>query len=82
MRPTRNLLRRLVTATRILIRDDRVPRPLKGLAAFAILPIPGPVDELALLLLALLLALFFRQPLREAWARAAPSGVEHARRVA
>ena len=64
-------MRRLLRATKILIRDGRIPRPLRWLAAFAVLPIPGPVDEAALLVLATLLFAFHREPLRDAWARAA-----------
>jgi hypothetical protein len=64
-------LRRLLRATRLLLRDGRIPRPLRWLAAIALLPIPGPVDEAALLLLAPLLFAFHREPLREAWSRAA-----------
>lgn len=62
--------RRLIGAVRILARDGRIPRPLRGLAAFGVLPIPGPVDEVALLVVGLLLAVFYRDPLREAWRRA------------
>jgi hypothetical protein len=61
--------RRLIRAVRILARDGRIPRPLRGLAAFGVLPIPGPVDEAALLVVGVLLAAFYRQPLREAWSR-------------
>ncbi len=55
---------------RILARDGRIPKPLRGLAAFGVLPIPGPVDEAALLIVGLLLWTFYRAPLREAWSRA------------
>jgi hypothetical protein len=54
-------------ATRVLVRDKRIPAPLRWLAAIALLPIPGPVDEAALLLLAGLLFVFHRGPLVEAW---------------
>jgi hypothetical protein len=64
-------VRRLLRATRLLIRDRRIPRPLRWLAAIALLPIPGPVDEAALLVLAPLLFAFHREPMRDAWARAA-----------
>jgi hypothetical protein len=64
-------MRRLLRATRILVRDGRIPRPLRWLAAFAILPIPGPVDEAALLVLAPLLLAFHREPMRDAWRAAA-----------
>jgi hypothetical protein len=64
-------LRRLLRATKILVRDGRIPRPLRWLAAIAIMPIPGPVDELVLVVLAPLLFLFHREPMREAWRAAA-----------
>jgi hypothetical protein len=64
-------VRRALRATRILVRDGRIPRPLRWLAAFAVLPIPGPVDEAALLVLAPLLYVFHREPLRDAWRAAA-----------
>jgi hypothetical protein len=34
-----------------------------------LLPIPGPVDEAVLVLVALVLALFYRDLMREAWSR-------------
>ena len=68
-------MRRLLRATKILLRDGRIPKPLRWLAAFAVLPIPGPVDEAALLVLGPLLFAFHREPMRDAWARAAePAG--------
>jgi hypothetical protein len=53
---------------KLLARDGRIPRPLRGLAAFALLPIPGPVDEVALLVVGAVLWLFYRRLLTEAWA--------------
>jgi hypothetical protein len=64
-------MRRLLHATKILVRDKRIPRPLRWLAAVALMPIPGPVDEVALLVLAPLLVAFHREPMREAWRAAA-----------
>ena len=61
---------RLIRAVKILVRDDRIPKPLRGLAAFGVLPIPGPVDEAALLVVGLLLYAFHRDPIREAWRQA------------
>lgn len=58
---------RTVRAVAILARDDRIPKPLRALAALGLLPIPGPFDEAILLLVALPLFIFYRQPLREAW---------------
>lgn len=56
-----------VRATRILARDRRIPRPLRWLAALALLPIPGPFDEAVLLLIAPVFLIFYRGPMREAW---------------
>ena len=61
-------MRRLLRAVRLLARDGRIPKPLRGLAAFGLLPIPGPVDELALLIVGVVLLLFYRRTLTEAWA--------------
>jgi len=63
--------RRLLTAVRVAARDDRIPRPLRWLAAVGVLPIPGPLDEAILVAVAIPLALFYRTPLREAWRAAA-----------
>jgi hypothetical protein len=64
-------LRRAFRATRIAATDKRIPRPLRALAAVGLLPIPGPLDELILALVAVPLALFYRRPLADAWKRAA-----------
>ena len=55
---------------RLLARDTRIPRRLRWLAAIGLLPIPGPMDEALLLLVAPVFLLFYRAPMREAWARA------------
>jgi hypothetical protein len=49
------------------VRDDRIPRPLKWLAALGLLPVPGPVDEVVLVVVAALLFALRRDVLREAW---------------
>jgi len=64
-------MRRMIRAVKILATDGRIPRPLRGAAAFGLLPIPGPVDEAALLLVGALLWLFYRERLTEAWQQAA-----------
>ncbi|HEX8074585.1 MAG TPA: hypothetical protein VF545_06345 [Thermoleophilaceae bacterium] len=47
---------------------------MRWLAGVALLPIPGPLDEAVLLLVAPILAIFYRAPMREAWqaARSTP----------
>ncbi len=56
---------------KLLAADGDIPKPLRGLAAFGLLPIPGPVDEAALLVVGLLLWLFYRDRIRRAWDGAA-----------
>jgi hypothetical protein len=53
---------------KLLARDGRIPKPLRGLAAFGVLPLPGPIDELALVLVGVALWVFYRPVLRDAWA--------------
>lgn len=70
MRP---FLARALRATRVLARDERIPKPLRWIAAIGLLPIPGPIDELVLLLVAPIFAVFYRKQLSEAWNAAEPS---------
>jgi hypothetical protein len=63
-------LKRTIRATRIAATDRRIPQPLRWLAAVGLAPIPGPLDEALLLIVAVPLALFYRRPLAEAWSRA------------
>lgn len=55
-----------------VLRDGGIPRPLRWLAAVGLLPVPGPFDELVLLLVALILFAFYRERLRAAWREANP----------
>ena len=64
-------MRRAVRAARLIAREGRIPRPLRWLAAVGLLPIPGPVDEAVLLLVAGLLWGFYRDELVAAWAKSA-----------
>jgi len=52
---------------KLLVRDSRIPKPLRWIAGLALLPIPGPVDEVILLLIAPILFVFYREPMRDAW---------------
>lgn len=69
----RAFLLRTIAATKLLARDTRIPRPLRWLAAIGLLPIPGPVDEAVLIVIAPVFLAFYRQPMREAWDRAQAS---------
>jgi hypothetical protein len=60
-------IRRAVRAVRVLARDDGLPRWLRVLAALGLAPVPGPFDELVLLVVAAILWLGYRERLREAW---------------
>jgi hypothetical protein len=62
----KGFLMRLIRAMKTLARDDRIPKSLRWVAGIALLPIPGPVDEIVLVLIAPAF-LFYREPLREAW---------------
>jgi hypothetical protein len=53
--------------------DQRILGRFRWLAAIGLLPIPGPVDEIVLLLVAVPLELFYRGPLLGAWDRASSS---------
>ena len=59
------------TYVRCAVTDERIPRPLRWAGALGLLPIPGPLDEVLLVLVAVPLGLFYRRPLAEAWSRAA-----------
>lgn len=59
---------------KIVVRHGDIPRPLRWLAGVGLLPLPGPFDEALLLLVALILFVFYRPQLREAWQRSGPSG--------
>jgi hypothetical protein len=64
-------LRRIARAVRLVLRDGGLPRWLRGLAAVGVAPIPGPIDEIALLLVAAILWLGYRDRLLAAWREAA-----------
>jgi hypothetical protein len=65
------LLKRTIRAVKLAATDTRIPKALRWLAGFGLLPIPGPVDEVVLLLVAIPLALLYRGPLADAWRQAA-----------
>jgi hypothetical protein len=63
-------LKRVFRALMFAVTDERIPRPLRWLAGLGLLPVPGPVDEIVLLVVAVPLGLFYREPLADAWRRA------------
>lgn len=64
-------IRRVVRAVRLLARDGDLPRWLRVLAAVGLAPVPGPFDELVLLVVAAILWLGYRDRLRAAWQKSA-----------
>jgi hypothetical protein len=66
----RRFIAHAIRATRLVVTDARIPRPLRWLAALSLLPVPGPFDEAVLLLVAPPLFVFYRESLRDAWRRA------------
>jgi hypothetical protein len=60
-------LKRIARAVRLLARDGGLPRWLRGLAAIGLAPIPGPFDEVVLLVVAAILWVGYRERLRAAW---------------
>ena len=67
----RGAITRTVRAVRLVIRDGRIPRPLRWAGMLGLLPVPGPFDEIVLLVVAGVLWLGYRDQLSEAWRKAA-----------
>ncbi|HEY5693011.1 MAG TPA: hypothetical protein VIR14_00755 [Gaiellaceae bacterium] len=63
-------VRRTARAVRIVVGHGGIPRPIRWLAALGLMPVPGPFDEAVLLVVALILFVFYRQELRQAWSEA------------
>lgn len=66
----RTLIMMTIGAMRLIAKDPRIPRPLRWVAGIGLLPIPGPVDEAILVLVAPIFLLFYREPMRDAWRKA------------
>jgi hypothetical protein len=66
----KHFVARTLRAMKLLARDGRIPKPLRWIAALGLLPIPGPFDEAVLLLVAVPLFVFYREPMSDAWQRA------------
>jgi len=71
MRSFTAFVKRTARAVRTVIGHGGIPRPIRWLAALGLAPIPGPFDEAVLLLVALVLFVFYRQELSQAWKDAA-----------
>ena len=65
---------RAVRAVKIVVRDGRIPRPLRWGGSLGLLPVPGPFDEMVLLVVGGVLWLFYREQLAEAWQTARDGG--------
>jgi len=65
-----DFVRRTLRAVRFAATDERIPRPLRWLVALGLLPVPGPLDEVVLLIAAVPIAVLYRAPLADAWRRA------------
>jgi hypothetical protein len=63
-------VKRITRAGRYAATDNRIPKLLRWAAAVGLLPVPGPTD-LVLLIAAVPLGLFYREPLADAWRRSA-----------
>jgi hypothetical protein len=66
-----SFVRRVARAVRLLARDGGLPRWLRGLAAVGLAPVPGPFDEIVLLVVAAILWIGYRDRLRAAWQKSA-----------
>jgi hypothetical protein len=72
VKAARGFIARLIGAVRLLARDERIPKPMRWVAGVALLPIPGPVDEVVLVLVAPLFATLYRESMRDAWRQVKP----------
>lgn len=61
------MIRRSLRAVRLLVHDEGLPRWLRAFAALGLAPIPGPLDEAVLLVVAAILWLGYRERLRATW---------------
>jgi hypothetical protein len=66
---TQIFIMRALRTVRIVLRDGRIPKPIRWGGALALLPVPGPLDEAVLLRVGCLLWLFYRQQFAEAWSQ-------------
>jgi hypothetical protein len=67
----RGFLARTIRAVKIVVRDGRIPRPIRWGGALGLAPVPGPFDEIVLVIVGGVLWIFYREQLRQAWRHAA-----------
>jgi hypothetical protein len=67
VRSIRTFVSRAIRSVKIVVRDGRIPRPIRWGGAVGLLPVPGPFDEVVLLVVGGVLWLFYRAQLMEAW---------------
>jgi hypothetical protein len=78
--PGRGTAWRTARAVRILVRDRALPRWLRGLAVIGLAPVPGPFDELVVVVVGVILWVAYRDRMRAAWRAAARTPVRDATR--
>jgi hypothetical protein len=64
----RRFVTRSIRATKLIVRDGRIPKPLRWLTGIALIPIPG--LKAVLIVVVPLLFAFYRKPMRDAWQQA------------
>ena len=72
MREPLEFVCRTIRTVERLARDGRIPKPMRWAAVVGLLPVPGPFDELVLLIVAAVLWIVWRDLLIEAWRQPRP----------
>ena len=64
-------MRRHLRVAKALAQDPSIPRWLRWMLLFGLLPIPGPVDDLVVVVAAVILVTFYRHRIRHHYDREA-----------